>query len=731
MEADVETKHKHIYYSALIFSLSLLGLILFQGVGSAATLTITSNNGSVIATPDKVDYDPGEVVELRPKTDTGYYFSGWAGDAQGKRLLLELTMDSNKTIIANFDVWQPPIGIPMPEFGIFETHYMYEGQTYDFSLDPARGIETYPDAGNGPYTHYVDNTHPNATDDNNPYGTEERPRVTIPYDGLDSSHHYIVPLQPGDVMEIHGIHDLKQIRLNGWLDGYLFTGGGTSEKPAFVRGSEPNNPAVITTNQPDGYGNSLVGSYIILENFVFNNSRLGLSGSNSAIRNSEIYNVERVNGRAVSISGAKDFVFYNNNVHHNWGTWPDGTKDMHNVVVVGHSERVWVVDNELHHASYRMDGTIAATGGDGIQVMGSGDDPSIWPSKIFIGRNDIHHNTENSVDIKRSHNVVISQNEAYGDGRAPYSSASMINHEQANNTWFIFNKIHDARVGIRPEEALGAAFIIGNVIYNIKYPVTSGTIYGNFVGGVWVRIVETHIIGNTFYNVTGGALIPQSIGDCTIINNLVSRVQVPYPDNASWYHAGVESNRGASDRTLMDYNLFHQPMGVEGYTPEGTIKLRWGSGDYEGLESFQASVGQCLNSIEADPLFTDPANNDFSLQQGSPAIDSATNAGKVQEVMDKYYNTFGVSIQVDIEGTPRPQGSGWDIGAYEYADGGSLPSGDVTGDGIVNVQDILGCVSVILGTDTDTGRIARSDVNGDSSVNVVDLLAIVQIILGG
>ena len=49
----------------------------------------------------------------------------------------------------------------------------------------------------------------------------------------------------------------------------------------------------------------------------------------------------------------------------------------------------------------------------------------------------------------------------------------------------------------------------------------------------------------------------------------------------------------------------------------------------------------------------------------------------------------------------------------------------------MNVQDILGCVGVILGTDTDTGRIERSDVNGDSQVNVVDLLAIVQIILGG
>jgi len=136
----------------------------------AVTLTIHATNGSVTADPDKSDYTLGEVVELRPKPNTGYCFTGWSGDARGNRLVLNLTMDSDKTITANFDTWQPPIGIPAPEFGILETYRMYD--------DPANrnpDLTYHQNSEGGYYTHYIDNTHPNATNTDNPYGTASVP----------------------------------------------------------------------------------------------------------------------------------------------------------------------------------------------------------------------------------------------------------------------------------------------------------------------------------------------------------------------------------------------------------------------------------------------------------------------------------------------------------------------------------------------------------------------------
>lgn len=70
-----------------------------------------------------------------------------------------------------------------------------------------------------------------------------------------------------------------------------------------------------------------------------------------------------------------------------------------------------------------------------------------------------------------------------------------------------------------------------------------------------------------------------------------------------------------------------------------------------GSDYVDTSAGP--HDISADPLFLDPVNGDFRLQAGSPAI----NAGVTLP-----------EVTTDILGIPRPQGSAYDIGAYEYYD---------------------------------------------------------------
>jgi len=78
------------------------------------------------------------------------------------------------TLVAD-DSWTPPIGIPVPPFGINETYRMYD--------DPgARNPDlVYQSSESGGYfTHYIDISNSNATDSGNPFGSIAKPRKSVP-----------------------------------------------------------------------------------------------------------------------------------------------------------------------------------------------------------------------------------------------------------------------------------------------------------------------------------------------------------------------------------------------------------------------------------------------------------------------------------------------------------------------------------------------------------------------
>ena len=574
-------------------------VLLFLGAAEcqAVTLTITATNGSVIATPDKTDYSVGEIVELRPKPDTGYYFTGWAGDAQGRRLVLTLTMDSNKAITANFSTWEPPIGIPEPEFGIHETHGMYDGQTYDFGSGP----EPYKDAGNGPYTHYVDNTDPNSTDSSNPFGTVSKPRKSIP-SNLSNG------LPAGSVVEVHG---------GPYEHSVIIRAAGSADLPIFIRGVD------IPEFRSGIY---LVGQYMILEDFYLYDAGIDVRypGESTdvfdhiSIRNCEVEG----NGTTIDSSGvyvgrqdSNHIVIYNNHIHHRGDYASPTENDRMGVTVSWNSHYIWLVDNHIHH-----------NGGDSFQT---GHEAEHTVSHVYVGRNEMHDDGENAVDIKDATDIIVSQNIMYNYPILNPSSIGIIagTHESgtggARRIWYIGNEMYNASDvagavnSISPKDV----YFIGNIIHDVK------------VGLKGWRIENLGFVGNTIYNVDTGIYVYGSRSDnhnmVIIENNIFGNLSDPDGD-----HINMEYAVNLEDASISN-NLFQEPM-----------KANTGS-EY---------------SIEADPLFVDAANNNFSLQPESPAID----AGIASEVCQTFFDLYGINISKDFIGNSRPQGSAWDIGAYEY-----------------------------------------------------------------
>jgi len=61
-----------------------------------------SKGGKVKKTPNKSTYGYGEVVTLTPTPKDGYIFTGWSGDVNDTSNPLTITMDSAKSLVANF-----------------------------------------------------------------------------------------------------------------------------------------------------------------------------------------------------------------------------------------------------------------------------------------------------------------------------------------------------------------------------------------------------------------------------------------------------------------------------------------------------------------------------------------------------------------------------------------------------------------------------------------------------
>jgi hypothetical protein len=527
--------------------------------------------------------------------------------------------------------WTPPIGIPRPSFGIDESHTMFVGQSYDYGGTPG----PYKDAGNGPYTHYVDVAHPAATDTGNPFGTPTLPRRTIPLN-----------LTPGSVVELHG-GPYDYVSFAGEL---RFGGRGTAEKPIFVRGARFDQKAEFKRGI-----RIFRSSYVVLENILFSGATSTGAGivnpsDHISVRSTEATRFDGQYGMYATVpsSGSNaetdfndDIVFYRNHLH-NTGYPFIGIVPLHNgFQIQGNSRRVWLVDNIIAHGTE-----------DGIHIIFYHNSNYI-PADIYVGRNIIHHHGENAIDVKPSRNVIVSENEMYGFRRAfiPPTDGSdgsvlCLNIEAGapapnviENHFIMDNRLSDSDVGLRAEYG---GYFFQNLFWNIDGAAVS------------IRHANPlYIVANTItssqvgiYNNGGGAVF-------YAYDNVISGVG----------RAHLHYNTG-STREVRN-NLF--------WNGDGKAAMTTGGDDnpvIRGLSLWPTSSG-ALSCVEADPLLVseNPASPGFlRLSATSPAVDAGTSADRVQELLTRFQSVFGAVLDFDFARTPRPQGLAWDIGAFEYRD---------------------------------------------------------------
>lgn len=211
--------------------------------------------------------------------------------------------------------------------------------------------------------------------------------------------------------------------------------------------------------------------------------------------------------------------------------------------------------------------------------------------------------------------------------------------------------------------------------------VENNVIFGNGLGGgsgINMDGVQDSIIRNNllFDNHASGISLYRIDGGAPSTGNVICNNTVLVADDGRWalnIKNGSTGNRVRSN-VLYNYHSFRGSISISADALPGfdsdsnAVMSRFTLNDGNtvlSLAEWRAQTGHDQSSLLSTPvaLFADPTS-DFHLRAGSPALDNGETL---------------VEVPTDLEGTPRPLGPAFDIGAYEglgviFVDG--VESGD-------------------------------------------------------
>jgi parallel beta-helix repeat protein len=283
---------------------------------------------------------------------------------------------------------------------------------------------------------------------------------------------------------------------------------------------------------------------------------------------------------------------------------------------------------------------------------------------VMIKNNYCHNNyrwgifTGFTDDITIEHNTCSYSQDEHGIYVSNSSDRPIIrnNHSFNNN---------GCGIHMNGDISMGGDGIISNAV------VEGNILHDNGLGGGSAinmdGVQDSKIFNNLIYNnhATGIAMYRIDGGDASK-NNKVYNNTIIQPSDGRWNIIAVDGSTGNTiyNNILINHHSFRGSIAIDAASSTGfvsdynTLVNRLSNDDGNSnmtLNQWQ-SLGYDLHSIIADPenqIFVDYLNGNYHLLQNAQAVDTGTNL-----VLPTVFE--------DLDNISRPQGSGFDIGAYEY-----------------------------------------------------------------
>jgi len=283
------------------------------------------------------------------------------------------------------------------------------------------------------------------------------------------------------------------------------------------------------------------------------------------------------------------------------------------------------------------------------------------------------------------------------------------------NSFISNNYIHD----INPPDRDGCGISIIDDYPDDPNGGSSGTVVANNiianVAQVGIRVMDADdvkVLNNTLYNIfqepdCEGVACTTKNAAILVYNYQGSTENVEIKNNIvadSYQGIGryVYSNSFAHS-IAVDYNIVHNVAGD----------------DYIG------SISLGSHNLQSNPALINPSGGNYALSSGSIAVNAGVDMSSYfnldnHDAADPQVTAFDINSIVD----PIFRQSPWDIGAYEFGDGGVVTiSGDANGDGKVDGIDYVIWLShynqYVSGAE-------NGDFNGDNKVDGMDYVIWLQ-----